>query len=184
MTLEILNIVSVIIQIVLFIALIFVIVSLTKYLKMLMAKVDVLEDDFNKFKTRVDPLIDDSRALIQKINRISDKVDDNFKYVTQTVEKIKDTVEDIIDFKDRIVRKAEPPIFDTINAFAAIVKGVKTFSDTMKRNKPLRSHRIEEEDNLLFDDNGDSEFELEKQYDDINKELNEVRKKLEEMKKV
>jgi len=182
--LEILNIVSVIIQIVLFVALIFVIVSLTKYLKLLMAKVDVLEDDFNKFKTRVDPLIDDSRALIQKINKISDKVDDNFKYVTLTVEKIKDTVEDIVELKERIIRKAEPPIFDTINAFAAIVKGVKTFSDTIKRNRPVRKQYPEEDDNLLFDNNGDSEFELEKQYDDINKELNEVRKKLEEMKKV
>ncbi|MCE1164537.1 MAG: DUF948 domain-containing protein [Bacteroidetes bacterium] len=186
MTLEILNIVSVIIQIVLFIALIFVIISLTKYLKMLMAKVDVLEDDFNKFKTRVDPLIDDSRALIQKINKISDKVDDNFKYVTLTVEKIKDTVEDIIDFKDRIVRKAEPPIFETINAFAAIVKGVRTFSDTLKRNRPAGRHHDSDGDNLLFDstDNGDSEFELKEQFDDINKELNDVRKKLEEMKKV
>ncbi len=181
---EILNIVSVIIQIVLFVALIFVIVSLTKYLKLLMAKVDVLEDDFNKFKTRVDPLIDDSRALIQKINKISDKVDDNFKYVTLTIEKIKDMVEDIVELKERIVRKAEPPIFDTINAFAAIVKGVKTFSDTIKRSRPVKRHYSEEDDNLLFDNNGDSEFELEKQYDDINKELNEVRKKLEEMKKV
>ena len=181
---EILNIVSVIIQIVLFIALILVVFSLTKYLKMLMKKVDVLEEDFNKFKVRVDPLIDDSRVLIQRLNKISEKVDDNFKYVTSTIEKLKDTVEDMIDFKDRIIRKAEPPIFETINAFAAIVKGVRTFSDTMKRNKPLRKSNIHEDDNLLFDDNGDAEFELEKQYDDINKELNEVRKKLEEMKKV
>jgi uncharacterized protein YoxC len=184
LTLEILNIVSVIIQIVLFITLILVVLSLIKYMKMLMAKVDVLEDDFSKFKVRVDPLIDDTRTLIQKLNKISDKVDDNYKYVTSMIEKVKDTVDDIIDFKDRIIRKAEPPIFDTISAFAAIVKGVKTFSDTMHRNRPVRKSYIHEDDNLLFDDNGDAEFELERQYDDINKELNEVRKKLEEMKKV
>ncbi|MDD5360948.1 MAG: hypothetical protein PHN88_02365 [Ignavibacteria bacterium] len=181
---EILNIVSVIIQIILFITVIIVVMTLIKYVKMLMVKVDVLEDDFSKFKARVEPMIDDTRTLIQKLNKISDKVDDSYKYVASMIEKVKDTVDDIIDFKDRIIRKAEPPIFDTISAFTAIVKGVKTFSDTLHRNRPIRKSYIHEDDNLLFDDNGDAEFELERQYDDINKELNEVRKKLEEMKKV
>ena len=184
MTLEILNIVSVIIQIILFIALIITVVSLTKYVKQLMVRVDGLQEDINKFKTSVDPLIEDTRTMIQKINKVSDKVDENFVYVKKTVEKLGNATDDIINFKDRILRKAEPPIFDTISAFAGIVKGVKVFTDTWKNNRPVRTPHHIEEDNLLFDSNGDSDFELEKEYDDINKELNEVRKKLEEMKRV
>jgi len=185
LTLEILNIVSVIIQIILFIALIVTVVSLTKYVKLLMVRVDGLQEDLNKFKTSVDPLIEDTRTMIQKINKVSDKVDENFVYVTKTLEKLGTATDDIINFKDRIFRKAEPPILDTISAFAGIVKGVKVFTDTWKSNRSVRSpqHHIEE-DNLLFDTNSDSDFELEREYDDINKELNEVRKKLEEMKRV
>lgn len=185
MTLEILNIVSVIIQIILFIALIVTVFSLTKYVKLLMVRVDGLQEDLNKFKTSVDPLIEDTRNMIQKINKVSDKVDENFVYVTKTLQKLGSATDDIIDFKDRIFRKAEPPILDTISAFAGIVKGVKVFTDTWKSNRPVRSsHHHIEEDNLLFDANGESDFELEREYDDINKELNEVRKKLEEMKRV
>ena len=184
MTLEILNIVSVIIQIILFVALVITVVSLTKYVKLLMIKVDGLQDDLNKFKTSVEPLIDDTRVMIHKINKVSDKVDENFVYVTKTLEKLSKATDDVIDFKDRILRKAEPPIFDTLSAFAGIVKGVRVFTDTWKNKRPVRSHKFIEEDNLLFDSNGDNDFELEREYDDINKELNEVRKKLEEMKKV
>jgi uncharacterized protein YoxC len=184
LTLEILNIVSVVIQIILFIALIITVVSLTKYVKLLMVKVNGLQEDLNKFKTSVEPLVEDTRTMIQKINKVSDKVDENFVYVTKTLEKLGNATDDIINFKDRILRKAEPPIFDTISAFAGIVKGVKVFTDTWKSNRSVRtSHRIED-DNLLFDANGESDFELEREYDDINKELNEVRKKLEEMKRV
>lgn len=149
-----------------------------------MARVEILQDDIANFKLRVDPLIDDTRTLIQKINKISDKVDDNFEYVTKTLEKIRTATDDVIEFKDKILRRAEPPIFDTINAFSAIVKGVKVFTDTWSRNKPVRSHYEVEDNNLLFDTNSENEFELDKEYDDINKELNEVRKKLEEMKRV
>jgi uncharacterized protein YoxC len=184
LTLEILNIVSVIIQIILFAALIVVVVSLTKYVKQLMSRVDVLQEDLNKFKSSVEPLIDDTRTMIQKINKVSDKVDENFVYVTKTLEKLGNATDDIINFKDRIFRKAEPPIFDTISAFAGIVKGIKVFTDTWKNNRPVRTNHPVEEDNLLFDSSSDSDFELEKEYDDINKELNEVRKKLEEMKRV
>jgi uncharacterized protein YoxC len=185
LTLEILNIVSVIIQIILFVALIITVVSLTKYVKLLMVRVDGLQEDLNKFKTSVDPLIEDTRTMIQKINKVSDKVDENFVYVTKTLEKLGNATDDIINFKDKILRKAEPPIFDTISAFAGIVKGVKVFTDTWKSNRPVRSHQHHiEEDNLLFDANGENDFELEREYDDINKELNEVRKKLEEMKRV
>jgi uncharacterized protein YoxC len=182
--LEILNIVSVIIQIILFIALIVIVFSLTKYVKLLMVKVDGLQDDLIKFKSSVDPLIEDTRVMIHKINKVSDKVDENFVYVTKTLEKLAKATDDVIDFKDRILRKAEPPIFDTLSAFAGIVKGIRVFTDTWKSNRPVRTHKFIEEDNLLFDSNGDNDFELEKEYDDINKELNEVRKKLEEMKKV
>ena len=183
MTIEVLNIVSVIIQIILFIVLIIAVFALSSYVKSLMKRVEVLQDDFEKFKVKVDPLIDDTKVLIQKVQSIAEKVDDNVVYITKAVEKVRTAIDDVVDFKDKIVRKAEPPIVDTITAFSAIVKGIKVFSETWK-SKRTEKHHIKHDDELLFDAGNDSDFELEKEYDDINKELNEVRKKLEEMKKV
>lgn len=148
-----------------------------------MQRVEVLQNDFNKFKVKVDPLIDDTKILIQKVQNIAEKVDDNVIYITKAIEKVKTAIDDVVDFKDKIVRKAEPPIVDTITAFSAIVKGVKVFTETWK-SKRIEKHHHDHDDELLFDAGNDSDFELEKEYDDINKELNEVRKKLEEMKKV
>lgn len=176
--------VSVVIQIILFIALIISVFALTKLVKSLKNKVDVLEENFNNYKKKVDPLIENTQNLVTKINGITDKVNENIKYLTLTVDKVKIAVEEVITFKNKVMTKAEPPILETINAFTAVVKGVKMFSDTWKNNKPVRREKVYEEDNLLLDSNNDVDFELEKQYDDINKELNDVRKKLEEMKKV
>ncbi len=175
--------ISVIIQIVLFIALIIAVISLSSFVKSLMKRFEQLQDDFNKFKTKVDPLIDDSKILIQRVNSIADKVDSNIVHLTHAVDKVRTAVDDVVDFKNKIVRKAEPPILDTISAFTSIVKGVKVFTETWKSHRPEKPFR-RHDDELLFDSTSDSDFELEKEYEDINKELNEVRKKLEEMKRV
>jgi len=148
-----------------------------------MQRVETLQDEFNKFKVKVEPLIDDTKVLIQKVNKITDKVDDNIVYLSKAVEKVKTAIDDVVDFKDKIVRKVEPPIVDTITAFSAIVKGIKVFSETWKSKRPEKRY-IKHDDELLFDAGNDNDYELEKEYDDINKELNEVRKKLEEMKRV
>ncbi len=179
---EILTTVSVIIQIILFIAFIVLVVSLTGYVKKLMIKVDKLQDDLEKFKIRIDPVIDDTQLLVKKLNGISEKIDDNIGIVKNTLERVSSAADDIIRLKDRVVRSIEPPIFDTISAFSAIVKGVKVFSEKWKSLKPVKSHSKEDE-NILFETNI-NESEADKEYNDINKELNDVRRKLEDMKRV
>lgn len=179
-TYQILVSISIIIQIILFIAFIVLIFSLTGYLKKLIAKTDELKVDLNNFKLRLDPLIDDTLELVKKLNTISGKIDDNMENVKKVTEKVRVLTEDIYEFKNKLQRKIEPPINDTINFYSAIVKGIKVFTDRLKtsRNEKLPS------DNLLFDDKIDYDVEIKEEYNDINKELNEVRKKLEEMKRV
>jgi len=151
-----------------------------------MIKVEGLQDDVNKFKITVEPIVDDSRILVKKLNNIFGKVEDNLDVVTNTVEKVRDTVDSIIDIEQRIQRKIEVPLFDSINSVSAIFRGVKVFFERIKSpgrhlisKTPSEIPEINnEEDEILFDD------EIQEEFNDINKELNEVRKKLEEMKKV
>jgi uncharacterized protein YoxC len=178
-TYQILSIVSIVIQIVLFIAFIILIFVLSGYVKKLIGKTDELKTDINDFKIRLDPLIEDTLELVKKLNTISGKVEENMDNVKKVTERVKDITEDIYEFKNRLQKKIEPPINDTINFYTAIIKGIKVFTDKLKN-----SHEKHPVENLLFDDKFDYDVEIKEEYNDINKELNEVRKKLEEMKRV
>jgi uncharacterized protein YoxC len=180
-TYQILLSISIIIQIILFIAFIILIFKLTDYLKKLIGKTEELKDDISNFKIRLEPLIDDTLELVKKLNTISGKVEENIDTVKKVTDKIKDLTDDIYDFKNRLQKKIEPPINDTINFYNAIIRGVKVFTDKLKAP---RESKMSTSDNLLFDDKIDYDVEIKEEYNDINKELNEVRKKLEEMKKV
>jgi uncharacterized protein YoxC len=178
-TYQILLSISIIIQIILFIAFIVLIFKLSGYVKKLIGKTDELKEDINSFKLRLDPLIDDTLDLVKKLNTISGKVEENIDTIKKVTDRVKDITEDIYEFKNRLQKKIEPPINDTINFYTAIIKGIKVFTEKLKN-----SHGKLPADNLLFDDKFDYDVEIKEEYNDINKELNEVRKKLEEMKRV
>jgi uncharacterized protein YoxC len=178
-TYQILLSISIIIQIILFIAFIILIFFLSGYVKKLIGKIDELKEDVSNFKLKIDPLIDDSIELVKKLNTISEKVEENIDTVKKVTEQVKNITEDIYEFKNRLQKKIEPPINDTINFYVSLIKGIKAFTEKLK--SPREKLPI---DNMLFDDKVDYDVEIKEEYNDINKELNEVRKKLEEMKRV
>ena len=177
--------ISIIIQIIVFVALIYLVVSLTKIIKGLTSKVDSLQSDFDNFKTKVDPAIDETLILLKKVNKVADKIDDNILTIRSAVDKVKDTSSEIMDFALTVKRRVEPSVMNYVSAFNAFSKGAQVFFNRLKSNP----ERIEaREQNYLFDEhlenNNDNTIDFESEFNDINKELNEVRKKLEEMKKV
>lgn len=172
--------ISIIIQIILFIAFIVLVFVLTGAVKKLMLKVDSLNDEFTNFKVKVDPLIEDSKQLVRRLNAISEKVEGNIDAVRETVEKMRGVIDDVIDFKKRIQEKIEPPLRETINFYASIVKGAKVFFEKLREGKKNKK----EETPFLAETPSGLNEKFQSDFDDINKELNEVRKKLEDMKKV
>ena len=148
-----------------------------------MDKVEVLQDDVSKFKVRLEPLIDSTLELVNKLNSISGRVETNINIGKGILEKVKKATDDIVEFKDRIQRKMEPPLMETIGFFSGLVKGIMVFAEKIK-DRPSKSYSSSSQANLLFDEKPDNETEFKDDFEDINKELNEVRRKLEEMKKV
>lgn len=178
--------ISVVIQIIVFVALIALIFSLTKIIKGLTIKVESLQDDFTKFKVKVDPLIDETLVTMKKVNSIAQSIDENLDGVKGTVDKVRNTVENLTDFVEGLRRKVEPSIYDTVNGYSAVVQGVKAFIERLK-STGNKVNRKTYNENLLFEppeSSDNEEYDFEDEFKDINKELNEVRKKLEEMKKV
>lgn len=172
--------ISIIIQIILFIAFIILVFVLTGAVKKLMLKVDSLNDEFTNFKVKVDPLIEDSKQLVRRLNTISEKIEGNIDSVRETVDKIRGVIDEVIDFKKRIQEKIEPPLKDTITFYTSVVKGIKVFFEKLREGKKSKKEEIP----ILPDTSSGLNEKFQSDFDDINKELNEVRKKLEEMKKV
>lgn len=180
---EYLDIASVLIQIILFISLIVLVLILKAKVKILVGKVEVLHEDVTNFRTKLDPLIDDTAILVKGVNQITDKLGDGIDTSRRILEKVQNTVESINSFQKRIQDKVEPPIMDTINTYSAFVKGIRGFIDALK-SRPSRIKREQLEEKYYDEDKLQFEDEIQDEFNDINKELNDVRKKLEEMKKV
>lgn len=149
----------------------------------MMIRIEGLQDDLNKFKMNLQPLIDDSLILVKKLNSISEKVEGNILVGRSVIEKVKEIADNVAGFERRITNRIEMPLMDTINTFAAVIKGIKVFYEKVKSKEPdiprIKSKKDEQRDDAIYFSD-----EINEQYNDINKELNEVRKKLEEMKKV
>ncbi len=149
-------------------------------------KVESLQDDFTKFKIKIDPLIDETLVTMKKVNSIAQSIDENLDGVKGTVDKVRNTVENLTDFVEGLRRKVQPSIYDTVNGYSAVVQGVKAFIERLK-STGSKVNRKPYNENLLFEppeSSDNEEYDFENEFKDINKELNEVRKKLEEMKKV
>lgn len=184
-------IVSVIIQIILFIAIIFLVLSMIKVIKSLSVRIEFLQRDFDDFKKKIEPGIEDSIILIKKVNKIADSVENNINKVEEITDKFKDFSEEVIEFGSKIKERIEPPVLDTIITFTAVFKGIKTFFEKLKSHDKIKSsdanYLFEEKDKISESPGQEKMQSFDKEVDesgDINKELNEVRKKLEEMKKV
>lgn len=177
--------ISIVIQIIVFIALIYFAVSMIKIIKGLKNKVDSFQIDFDNFKTKVDPAIDETLILLKKVNKVVDKIDVNILTIKGAVDKVKDTSSEIMDFVLTVKRKVEPSVMNYVTSITAFTKGTQAFFSKLKSD----NERVElQDENFLFDehleDNNDTPIDYENEFKDINKELNEVRKKLEEMKRV
>ncbi len=183
-------IISVIIQIIVFIAVIFLVYALIKIIKSLSVKVENLQKDFDDFKVKIEPGIEDGIVLIKKVNRIADRVEDNIHKIEDVTDKFKNFSDEVISFGTKLKDRVEPPVLDTVTTITALYKGIKVFFEKLKTNDKLTS----KDENFLFEDTktvtktakGEEvkTSENKDEFQDINKELNEVRKKLEEMKKV
>jgi uncharacterized protein YoxC len=150
----------------------------------LQSKVNDLMGKVNGFQQDMKPVIEKVNNVVDTVQSIAGKVDNNIEVLETAVNKVKDTIDSIVEFEQSIQRRIEPPINDTINTYSAIVKGVMAFVDKFKNFRRSRiEESIYEEPSFVEEAARGFENEFQKEYDDINRELNEVREKLEEMRK-
>lgn len=100
-----------------------------------MIKIDFISKDVNEIKPKVSSAFEKIGALAESVTEVTGKINENIEVLGTVVEKIKDTTESVIEFEQKIQNAIEPPVMETINTVTAVTVGIKTFVDSLKRNK-------------------------------------------------
>ena len=180
-TLQITQLITNIIIILLFTGLVILIFGLIKQAKKITDKIDNFSRDLSDFKPKVSDSIDKINSLTENVNKIAIKVNDNIDVLGTVVDKVKDTAESVIAFEKKIQSTIEPPVMETLNTVTAVSAGVKTFIDSWKKNKTVT---IKMNSNKRKESELDVKLEnIETSLEDVNKELDEVNSRLTDLQK-
>lgn len=155
-----------IIVITLFAGILFVLISLVKYVKKLSVKVDSFSKDLSEVKPKLFETIDKVNFLADSLTIVTKNVNNNIDVLGTVVDKVKDTADSIIEFEQKIQNTVEPPVMDTLNTITAVSIGVKTFFDRLKES---RSDKLVEPED--FHDNDSSEFDESDEFDDYDSSI-------------
>lgn len=146
---------------------------LMKTVKNITEKINKLSDNVMSVKPKVELTIEKINSIadivkpkvgvtIEKINTISENVNklittvnDNVHVLSTVVEKAKYTADNILDFERKIQDRIEPPVLNTVNKFAAISVGVKTFFSNLKSTK--KNKNLLREDKLSYINDSDDD---------------------------
>lgn len=173
-TLQITQIITNIILILLFIGLVILVFGFIKQAKKITAKIEGLSGDLADIKPKAAETIDKINSLSDNVNGVVTKVNENVHVLSTVVDKFKDTAESIIEFEKKIQSTIEPPVMETLNTVTAVSAGVKTFIDSWKRNKSSDKSNIDLNEKLE---------DLNESIIDVNKELEEVNTRLSDLQK-
>lgn len=175
-TLQITQIITNIVIILLFIGLVILVFGFIKQAKKITAKVEDLSKDFSVIKPKVVESIEKINNLSDNVNGVVTKVNENVDVLSTVVDKVKDTAESILEFEKKIQNTIEPPVMDTLNTVTALSVGVKTFIDSWKRNRNADTKNDEPVINERLDELNDSLIDVNKELEEVNSRLTDLQK--------
>ena len=187
--LQISQLITNIIIILLFLCIIVGIIKVLGQLRRTSEKFDEITGSIKDFQNSMKPVIEKASDLLDTSKNIAKKIDDNVDKLKTVTDNLKTVADNVIEFEEKLRSKIEPPVLDTIASYSAIVKGVKAFVEKFKSFRASDNSLYDDEFEYGHDeDNYSVEIEahnrkIDKEVEDLNFELKEVRKKTEALKK-
>ncbi len=136
------NLISGIVVIVLYAALIALVIYLIIALKRIVGAIENINQTVDKMEQKIDhiaakaePLIDNSLIISKDISEITGNIKTQIVKVEGIVDSVKDTTDSIIDFEQKVQKEVETNVFDTLNMIASLSKGIKTFLGALSGSK-------------------------------------------------
>lgn len=146
--LQVTQLVTNIVVILLFAGILIVLFSLVKYVRKLSTKVDSFTKELSDVKPKVIETVEKINFLADSLTTVTNNVNDNIDVLGTVVNKVKDTADSIIEFEQKIQNTIEPPVMDTLSTISAVTAGVKTFIDKWKESKTRNSNDLSDSHNF------------------------------------
>ncbi len=78
------------------------------------------------------PVLDNIEVITSKFKHVAETVDDEVINIQQSIRTMRDIAENLVSFERRLQDRVEIPILEAASFFAAIVRGVKIFSEKLR----------------------------------------------------
>lgn len=86
-----------------------------------------IEENLKRMMNQLNPLIESSNQLIDRMNNISSDIERQINTVRRVIDEVKERVSSVLSFERRIQDGIEAPVSGLLNNLSAVTKGVTTF---------------------------------------------------------
>ena len=112
-------------------------VALIVYLGRITKSIKEIQRDVNNLTSEVEPLLEASITLSEKLNDISDEAKDQLDTSKEIITSVKERVNTILDWEKRIRGGIEVSATDIIKSLSAVTNGLSAFWSAYKKNKKI-----------------------------------------------
>lgn len=156
----------------LFVALVVLVLKLSKTFNALTQKLDDLSHDVKDIKPKLETSLEKVNALSDNLGTLFSNVNEQVDKVGIVVNKFTDTANDVLDLTSNLQQKLQTPLLESAGKIAAVSSGVRAFMNAWNSGK---GSRIAKKQLKMTEELSDS-------VDDFNRELEEVNSQLAELK--
>lgn len=108
-------------------------IALVVFLSRISKTVKEIEIEIKDLTFEMKPLFASAMNLSEKLNQLSDFVDDQLIVTNNIITKVNDGVDTILNFEEKLRSGLEGPVLDFVKGFSAISNGISTFWKVYRR---------------------------------------------------
>jgi uncharacterized protein YoxC len=173
-TATVLQIITDIVVILLFLGLVILVINMIKYLKILAEKIEGISDSLVDLKPKVETSLEKMNNLSDNLSSVFVNVNEQVDRVGFVVNKFTDTANDVLDLTNSLQQKVHAPLIEGAGTISAISSGVKTFLDVWNSGK---QRRIARKRDRKVEELTDSIEEFNKELEEVNSQLSDLQSK-------
>ncbi|MDR3628107.1 MAG: DUF948 domain-containing protein [Ignavibacteriaceae bacterium] len=108
-------------------------IALVVFLSRISKTVKEIEIEIKELTFEMKPLFASAMNLSEKLNQLSDFVDDQLLVTNNIITKVSDVVDTVLNFEEKLRSGLEGPVLDFVKGFSAISNGISTFWKVYRR---------------------------------------------------
>ena len=91
-----------------------------------------VERDIKAVTERTMPVLENIDYISARLKSITDNIDDQVLIVRESVGSIREIADNVVALERKVQAQIEGPILDTVEFIAAVIKGVKAFTQRLR----------------------------------------------------